>query len=250
MNDGSTDNTQNIVNEYANRHAYISSVQRNSKGEHEPGGKIVAAFNEGLATLDSEYDVICKFDADLIFPSNYLERLVESFSRNPNCGIAGGVCTIEKKGNWVVEGLTGKLHLRGALKAYRKKCFEDIGGLVTAMGWDTIDEFLALFRGWSVQVDDNLHVKHLKPTGKVYTPATKYLAGQSLYRQRFGLLLTILDSLKLAIRKRSFSFFLNSMKGYHKAKKNNMSRLVSEEEGKFIRSLRWRSIRKKLIGQN
>ena len=42
----------------------------------------IDAFYKGFSTLDESYDIICKFDADVILPTNYLERLSELFSDN------------------------------------------------------------------------------------------------------------------------------------------------------------------------
>jgi hypothetical protein len=77
--------------------------------------------------------------------------------------MAGGFAYIEKNGEWILENLTDKDHIRGAFKAYRKACFKQMGGLKAAMGWDTVDELLSTFYGWKV-TDDTLIVKHLKPT--------------------------------------------------------------------------------------
>ena len=42
----------------------------------------INAFYKGFKTLDDGYDVICKFDADLIFPPNYLETIAHHFLQN------------------------------------------------------------------------------------------------------------------------------------------------------------------------
>jgi len=55
----------------------------------------------------------------------------------------------------VLEDLTNKDHLRGALKSYRKECFDAIGGLKSSMGWDTVDELLAQYHGWKICTDQN-----------------------------------------------------------------------------------------------
>lgn len=247
VNDGSTDGTQTIINQFSATHTFITSVTSNSKSKHEPGSKIINAFYKGFETLDDNFDVICKFDADLIFPQQYLERISEIFQSNPKIGMVGGFCTIEENGTWKVENLTNKDHVRGALKAYRKECFEQIGGLKNAMGWDTVDELLAKFNGWEVFTDETLHVKHLKPTGATYTKAAKYKQGEAFYKMRYGWILTQIAASKLATKKRSFSFYLNCIRGYLKAKKNKVPFLVSEEEGKFIRGLRWKNIKKKMF---
>tara|TARA_R110002020_G_scaffold2415_11_gene11255 strand:+ start:2998 stop:3858 length:861 start_codon:yes stop_codon:yes gene_type:complete len=246
VNDNSTDSTQEIILNFSERYPILSFVKITSGPQHEPGSKVIRAFQKGIEMLDDSYDIICKFDADLIFPEDYLEKVAEHFQNELNYGIVGGFCTIEKNGSWIVENLTNKDHIRGALKAYRKKCFEDIGGLKKSIGWDTVDELLARYHGWKVKTDTSLHVKHLKPTGKVYSKASKYKQGEAFYKMRYGFWLTLIASAKLAFKKKSFSFFIDSMRGYFKAKKSNLEYLLSEEEGKFVRKLRWKKIREKL----
>ena len=150
VNDNSTDGTQETIDSFTSRYPYITSVLSYSEGGHVPGSKVIHAFYRGFETLDHEFDVICKFDADLIFPKDYLQKISEIFLRNKNCGIAGGFCFIEKNGDWVLENLTNKDHIRGALKAYRNECFLAIDGLKKTMGWDTVDELLANYHGWEV----------------------------------------------------------------------------------------------------
>jgi len=245
VNDNSTDNTQDIVEGYEEKYAFIKLVNSKSSNEHLPGSKIINAFYKGYETLDNNYDVICKFDADLIFPKNYLEQLVNHFKHNDKLGMVSGFCYIEKNGQWILENLTRKDHIRGALKAYRKDCFLEIGKLKPSMGWDTVDELLAKYYGWNILTDESLHVKHLKPTGISYNKASKYLQGEAMYKMRYGFLVTLISALKLAYKKESFSLFKDYMAGYFKAKKEKIDFLVSEEEGKFIRNLRWKGILKK-----
>ena len=217
-------------------------VNIKSSNEHLPGSKIINAFYKGYQTLDSHYDVICKFDADLIFPDNYLESLAAHFKANQKLGMASGFCYIEKNNTWVLENLTRKDHIRGALKAYRKECFKQIGKLKTSMGWDTVDELLAKYYEWNILTDESLHVKHLKPTGVSYNAASKYLQGEAMYKMRYGFMITLISALKLAYKKGSLAQFKNYMFGYFKAKKENDEFLVTEEEGIFIRSLRWKGM--------
>ena len=245
VDDGSTDNTAQLVSETAVQHPQIQLVQRKEKGEHQPGAKIVQTFNFGLPYLKKEVDVICKYDADLIFPPNYLETLQTYYLQNPQLGMCGGVCSIEKDGKWLKENLTNKNHLRGALKSYRKECFEAIGGLKEAMGWDTVDELLAQYHGWELLVVEDLVVKHLRPTASRYNPQAQYMQGGMFYRLRYGGVLSFLASAKLAYKKRSLRLFWDYMKGYFKAKKEKQSFLVTPEEGKWIRAYRWRHIKRK-----
>ncbi|WP_100610675.1 glycosyltransferase family 2 protein [Confluentibacter lentus] len=246
VNDNSTDNTQDIVEAYRTKHSWIELINSKSTNEHLPGTKIINAFYKGYAVLDTNYDVICKFDADLIFPNNYLEQLSMHFRKNDKLGMAAGFCYIEKNGNWILENLTRKDHIRGALKAYKKECFLQIGKLKPSMGWDTVDELLAKYYGWELLTDDSLQVKHLKPTGISYNKASKYLQGEAMYKMRYGFIITLISAIKLAYKKRRFDLFKDYMVGYFEAKINNIDFLVTEEEGKFIRNLRWQGMLKLL----
>ncbi len=246
VNDNSTDNTQQLVEGFVAKYNWISLVNSISSNQHLPGSKIINAFYKGYETLDSQYDVICKFDADLIFPENYLEELAKHFIANDKLGMASGFCYIEENNKWVLENLTRKDHIRGALKAYRKNCFLEIGKLKPSMGWDTVDELLAKFYNWDILTDEILHVKHLKPTGKSYNKASKYLQGEAMYKMRYGLIITFISALKLAYKKGSFPLFKDYMAGYFKAKNNKIEPLVTEEQGAFIRKLRWNGIFSKM----
>lgn len=246
VNDNSTDNTQNTVNTYRTKYSWIELINSKSSNEHLPGSKIINAFYKGFETLDTNYDVICKFDADLIFPNNYLEQLAGHFKNNEKLGMASGFCYIKKNSDWVLENLTNKDHIRGALKAYKKDCFLQIGKLKPSMGWDTVDELLAKFYGWDILTDASLQVKHLKPTGISYNKASKYLQGEAMYKMRYGFLITLISAIKLAYKKRNLSLFKDYLAGYFKAKKHKIDFLVTEEEGEFIRDLRWKGMLNKL----
>ncbi len=244
VNDNSSDKTQSIAEAFAFKYSWITVVNSKSTNKHLPGSKIINAFNRGVETLDSNFDIICKFDADLIFPENYLEQIAHHFRANEKLGMASGFCYIKKNTNWILENLTHRDHIRGALKAYRKECYNQIGQLKPSMGWDTVDELLAQYHGWEILTDNTLHVKHLKPTGASYNEASKYLQGEAMYKMRYGFWITLISALKLAYKKRRFKLFKDYITGYYKAKTRNVEFLVSIDEGKFIRNLRWKGILK------
>ncbi|OEY72901.1 glycosyltransferase [Salegentibacter salarius] len=247
VDDGSTDSTPEIVSEFIEKHPEISLIKNASKGKHLPGSKVVNAFNLGFKTLHDDFDIICKFDADLIFPKNYLEKISLHFDQNLKTGMVGGFCEIQKNGDWILENLTGKDHIRGALKAYRKACFKDIGGLKPAMGWDTVDELLAQYHGWEIKTDITLRVKHLKPTGNNYNKNSKYKQGAAFYRLRYGFVISVIASAKLAFKKKNLGFLWDCIIGFLRAKNEKRPFLVDQEEGRFIRNLRWKKMQQKLF---
>lgn len=246
VNDNSTDATRAIAEEFARKHQWISIVDNSSEAVHLPGSKVIRAFQKGIETL-TNYDVIVKLDADLILPNHYFETILEVFEADPTVGIAGGFASIEQNDNWVIESLTDKDHVRGAFKAYRKECFEQIGQLKAAMGWDTVDELLAKFYKWKVVTVPSLVVKHLKPTGANYNKAARYKQGEAFYSLGYGFTITAIASVKLAMMKKKPLLFLDYILGFLKAKSVHKPLLVTPEQARFIRSYRWRKIRQKLL---
>lgn len=247
VNDNSTDDTEQIIEAFATKYSWITLVNSNSSNEHLPGTKIIDAFYNGFETLDDNYDVICKFDADLIFPNNYLESIVFLFKKDHKTGVAGGLLYIKINNKWVYETIASKSHVRGPIKAYRKACFKKIDGLKKSIGWDTVDVLLAQYYGWEVKTDKELHVKHLKPTGANYGKGSKHLQGEALYKMRYGFSLAFLAAFKIAYKKKSFRLFKDYFSGYFKALKNKSNYLITKDQGKFVRQFRWKNIFKKFF---
>lgn len=247
VNDNSSDKTPEIVANLTEEYDFISLITIRSSNKHLPGSKVINAFYEGVKSLDKDYDVICKFDADLIFPDNYLETLKDIFSADANIGMASGILHIQQNDQWQYEHIADKDHIRGPIKAYRKDCFDDIGGLKRSIGWDTLDVLLSRYHGWKTITNTKLIVKHLKPTGQNYHSNSKYLQGMAMYKMRYGFIITMIAAFKLAILKKDSRLIYTYIKGYFKAKKQQQPYLVSTKEGRFIRSLRWKKIRKKLF---
>lgn len=247
VNDNSTDNTAVVVNSFISKHPFISLVNKTSDAVHLPGSKVIQAFQTGFNTLDENYDLIVKIDADLIFPANYFETIIKHFQSDERIGMAGGFCYIEKNGEWILENLTDKDHIRGALKAYRKETFQQIGGLKPAMGWDTVDELLCKFYNWKVVTDESLKVKHLKPTGANYNQKARYKQGEAFYTLGYGFVITAIASIKLAMMKKKPLLFIDYMNGFWKAKKSKTPLLVTAEQAKFIRNYRLKKMKEKLF---
>lgn len=247
VDDNSTDNTAAIVSEFAKNHPWVSLVNKKSSAVHLPGSKVIQAFEAGYATVDEDYDIIVKLDADLILPPDYFETIIKAFEADPQVGMAGGFAYIEKNGQWILENLTDKDHIRGAFKAYRKELFKQMGGLRPAMGWDTADELLAKFYGWKVITIEHLKVKHLKPTGANYDKAARYKQGAAFYTLGYGLIITAIAGAKLAMRKKKPLLFLDYITGFLKARKDRKPMLVTPEQAKFVQRYRWKKMKEKLF---
>jgi poly-beta-1,6-N-acetyl-D-glucosamine synthase len=166
VDDGSIDETFNIASELSKCYNWITVVRNNSLEKRSSGGNVVRAFNDGLRYLQEDYDFIVKLDADLQFNEHYFEELIRQFMLNEKLGISGGYCINSANGSKIKIDNTPEYHVRGATKMYRKKCFDDIGGLMPIFGWDGIDEIKAMMLGWETKSFKAITIVHLRPTGQ------------------------------------------------------------------------------------
>jgi cellulose synthase/poly-beta-1,6-N-acetylglucosamine synthase-like glycosyltransferase len=247
VNDNSSDATSEFVLKFIANYPFIDLIEKTSELIHLPGSKVIQAFQTGLETLDDSYDFIVKADADLIFPSHYFETISKHFQSDERIGMVGGFAYIEKNGDWILENLTDKDHIRGAFKAYRKEAFKQIGGLKPAMGWDTVDELLCKFYNWKVVTDASLKVKHLKPTGANYNKTARYKQGEAFYSLGYGFFITSIASAKLAMMKKKPLLFVDYIRGFWKAKAEKKPLLVTQEQAQFIRNYRFQKMKEKLF---
>lgn len=248
VNDGSTDSTQELVEKFLLKHPnfWIKNLQ---KSEHQPGAKVVRTFEKGLQYEDlSDVYIICKYDADIVFPQDYLLKISQGFEQNPKLGMLSGLVYIQnEKGDWVFENLSSKDHVRGPIKAYRKECFEAMKGLRAVLGWDNIDVMLAQKVGWEVATIKDLWVKHLRPTAYKYKKQKAEKLGEYFYNIGLDIPLAMISSAKSAMKSKSFSEFFITIKSYFK---QNQERVLTNDEILYIRQLRWQSMFKKYLKSN
>lgn len=166
VNDGSTDNTEEIIKEYIKEVPFIEYVSLPDRGYRKPAQGVIEAFYEGIKKIENEnYDILAKFDGDLEFPSNTLEEICNAFRNDSQLGITGGTRYEQFNNSDFKKVLVPEGFVGGPTKFYRKKCFQDINGLIRRAGWDGVDTIKANMMGWRTGELESLKMIHLKPTG-------------------------------------------------------------------------------------
>ena len=171
VDDGSTDETPQILADYAAKHDWIRIVQKPDRGHRAVGPGVVEAFYVGYQSIDpADFTYSCKLDLDLELPPRSFETLIERMEADPRIGTCSGKPYIRQNGTLVSERRGDEMSV-GMTKFYRRTCFEDIGGYVHEVMWDAIDCHKARQRGWKAVSWDHpdLNFEHLRPMGSSQT---------------------------------------------------------------------------------
>jgi glycosyltransferase involved in cell wall biosynthesis len=171
VDDGSRDGTTELADGLAAKHAWIrrldspgATARSGPVAAGRRAGRDIVAFNFGVAQLARRTDVVVKLDADVSFAPDYFERLLGAFDADPSLGIAGGTCYERDHGRWRAYRVTGG-HVRGATRAYRRGCFEDVSPTEERIGWEAVEEARAGLNGWRTATLDDLVFHHHRALG-------------------------------------------------------------------------------------
>lgn len=242
VDDNSTDRSADIIKEYADNHDFIFYLYHPSSPKKVQGSKVIEAFNFGLKHVDLQnVSFISKLDADLELPFDYFDAVIKVFEKFPDVGIAGGRIKEYHNNEWRVMRQSD-YSVRGALKTYRKSCFDDIGGLMPVLGWDGLDTMKAFYNGWKTHIPD-CTVKHFRPASKDYLPVKMhYKYGVAHYKNGRSFFLALV---RAAVRLKDKPFLLSSasyMAGYVVSFLKREKKNVDTDLARFINAFHIRRL--------
>lgn len=250
VDDGSTDRSAAIALEAASSHPWITVVRRPDRGFRQPGGGVIEAFKEGFRAIQTkDWEFIAKFDADLTFEPDYFRGCLLRFAQDPKLGIAGGtICKREAAGLVSEAPEDPVFHVRGATKIYRRTCWEGIGGLIQAPGWDTVDEYKANMLGWVTYTFPELKLWHHRPAGGAEGTWKNWVKnGLANYVAGYHPLFMLAKSARRALFKPYGIIALGLLTGFFGGYLKRVPRVADPD---LIRYVRQQQIRKLLFRQS
>jgi glycosyltransferase involved in cell wall biosynthesis len=152
IDDGSTDRTAEIVEEYATRFPWISLIRRINRPNRNFGGK-AEAVNAGFKFLETaQFDIVGNLDADISFGPDHFEFLLAKFAEDALLGVAGTAYT-EKNWDSTRDSFEGETSVHGACQLFRLECFREVGGYMASSGGgvDWIAVTTARMLGWKTR---------------------------------------------------------------------------------------------------
>ena len=240
VDDGSKDETPQILQDYASSHSFIQIITREDRGHRSVGPGVIEAFYHGYDKIDvSQFDYVCKFDLDLDLPPRYFEILIQRMEENPRIGTCSGKAYFKDKNtDELISEKCGDEMSVGMTKFYRRSCFEEIGGFVRQVMWDGIDCHKCRQLGWiAVSWDEpELQFIHLRPMGSsqqgIFTGRMRHGFGQ--YFMGTGLLYMTASSVFRMIHPPYFVGCLAMLWGYIKSFIQGQPRFGDVKLVKFI----------------
>jgi poly-beta-1,6-N-acetyl-D-glucosamine synthase len=167
VDDGSTDRTAEIVEQYAARYPWIELVRQAQRRDRNFAGK-VHAVNAGLERVQSlQFEIMGNLDADVSFQPDYMAFLMQRFSEDPELGVAGTPFTQDGGYDSTKDSFEGDNYVAGPCQLFRYRCFQDIGGYVAnrAGGVDWIAVMTARMKGWKVRSFAEKRFHHYRSMG-------------------------------------------------------------------------------------
>jgi len=167
VNDGSTDNTSELVRPYLAGRPWMVLVDLPVRTERHFAAK-VNAFNVGRERVkDIDYQIIGNLDADVSLDPDHFEFLLNQFRKDPALGVAG--TTFKEVNNYDSEkdSFEGQTHVSGQVQIFRRECFEQIGGYRPnkAGGIDWMAVTTARMKGWKTRSFREKPFFHHRPMG-------------------------------------------------------------------------------------
>ncbi len=167
VDDGSTDETAEIIKSYAQKHEWIRYVHRRKTPGQTYFGSNVHAIMEGYEQVkDLSFGYVAILDTDISLPPTYYETVLGRFNQDPKLGIASGVYENLVRGK-LHKVLNDRRSTPKAIMVFRREVFEQIDGFLPLAfgGEDTAACIMARMEGWRTWSFPDVKVVHLRPTG-------------------------------------------------------------------------------------
>jgi glycosyltransferase involved in cell wall biosynthesis len=167
VDDGSTDNTSQIIRQKTDGYVWIHYVYRPKIAGQTYYASNVYAIEEGLRSADRlDYDYLAILDSDISLPQDYYEKIFHRFGQDEKLGIASGVYLVPGK-NGFEKTLNDRRSCPKNIMVFRRRCFEDIGGFIPMKygGEDTCACFMARMKNWKSWSFPDIIAFHNKPVG-------------------------------------------------------------------------------------
>ena len=220
IDDGSADNTPNMIKKAREEYEWIQSIRLDSTVRDRLlhlANVVKKGFDFALEYCRNNginYNYLGNVDADVLLEKSYFESLIKKFEENPILGLACG-------GRWIFDG-NRTIHIKirlpyGGALLIRKECFEDCGGIPQSYAWDSVLNIKAILKGWEIKRFNDIRYFSLRPG---YSAEGLWKGnkehGEEYYFLGFNLFHVLIKGLKMSFKRPYYPGFAY-LYGYFKS---------------------------------
>ena len=251
--DGSTDNTPEIINEAMRKYKWIQSIRLNSKNNVRDIGihlswvmmEVTKFATEYCKARRIDYEYIGNVDGDITIERAFFEKLMKEFEKDPKLGIAGSG-TQYIKGDEIIQPEGNEEEPSGGDMLIRRECFEDCKDVIySAPSWDSVLKAKARLRGWKTRRFE--YVKAIETRDPIITFEGYWKGyiqhGEGSYMINLNPIHVLIKTVRYLCKKPYYigiAYLLGYLKGAIRGKK------IEDEE---IRKYFWNKWKKYLYGE-
>ena len=137
VDDGSTDNTGEFIDDFAVQHSCISVIHQKNRG-------LSGARNSGLAVAQREY--VAFIDSDDVLPRNALQSLLDAFDPDQYDYISGLWSSMSENGTNIKLAETTRTHGAPWGRIYKRRIWDDISFPEGLWFEDSVQEYCVATR--------------------------------------------------------------------------------------------------------
>ncbi len=240
VSDGSTDETDDIIQHYAAKYDFIHYLRTEPQQEARAFASKAYALHAAAQQMDGlRYDLMGNLDADVSFAPDYFAQMLQRFAADEQLGVGGGVIVEDHNGVIIPQHNATHLNVAGAVQLFRRECFEQIGGYrpLPRGGIDALADIMARLYGWKVQTFSELEVMHHRLTGTEQSSLLKARIRQGYLENSFGYH-PLFELVKCLSRVREKPYVLGSLYrfwGFMQAKLKGERAAIPPEARAFLR---------------
>jgi biofilm PGA synthesis N-glycosyltransferase PgaC len=166
VSDGSTDDTDDIVDRYAESYSWIELIRMPVRRERSFGGKAHAVNRAYSHIRDSAFQAVAIIDADISLRPDHFAYLLTKLAEDPQLGLVGAPFQ-EISGESYDYRFVSLEHVSGACQVFRRDCFEAISGYTPLKGGgiDHVAVISARMKGWKTRTFTEIRYLHHRKIG-------------------------------------------------------------------------------------
>jgi glycosyltransferase involved in cell wall biosynthesis len=248
MDDGSADNTPEILKEAEGKYEWIQSIRLEEGTERDLGFHLSSVvkrafeFAVDYCTKDGlDYKYMGNVDGDMILEHAFFEKLIKEFEEDVKLGVTGGGIQYIV-GDRTIQSEGGAEEPSGGNMLIRRKCFEDCSGIQLTWGWDSTLKAKAKVKGWKVKRFESIKALETRFVGSVEGYWKRYRDwGVASYYFNLNPIHAMIKSVML-LRKKPHYIGIAFLMGYFSSLIRRKEKIDDEE----IRQFYWNKWRKYL----